>query len=394
MPLLMRAWANPLILSNTQTVQSTLINLIGVLAALMLWRRIQSFPNSHPIGAAVWSVFLVFGSVALLLLLSRLEYSRALIFATAPIALATLTVFSFVLRRNNSITLGLVPGGRLDNLPNTPLIKWARLNDADRVPECDAYVADLRFDHSADWEKRIVEFTLQGRPVYHTKQVNEHLTGRISIDHLSENSFGSVLPNSGYLAFKRLADICVVAIIGLPLLVVCAIVALCVLLKDGRPILFTQNRLGFRGQSFTMYKFRTMKAVSSVGAGCEPAELTQDGDARITALGAMLRKYRFDELPQMWNVLLGDMSLIGPRPEAEALGLHYEAKFPFYRYRYAVRPGITGWAQVSQGHVISDDDVKVKLEYDFYYVKNLSFWLDATTALKTLRVIFKGHGAR
>jgi lipopolysaccharide/colanic/teichoic acid biosynthesis glycosyltransferase len=107
-----------------------------------------------------------------------------------------------------------------------------------------------------------------------------------------------------------------------------------------------------------------------------------------------LRKTRLDELPQAWNILLGDMSWIGPRPEARDLADWYEQEIPFYSYRHIVRPGITGWAQVNQGHVTDIGSIEAKLRYDFFYVKNLSLWLDLLIALKTLRVVARGFGAR
>ena len=122
--------------------------------------------------------------------------------------------------------------------------------------------------------------------------------------------------------------------------------------------------------------------------------MTQDADNRITNIGRFLRKTRLDELPQIWNILGGDMSWIGPRPEAQELAEWYEGEIPFYSYRHIVRPGITGWAQVNQGHVTSIEDVEAKLRFDFYYVKNLSLWLDVLIALKTLRVVVSGIGAK
>ena len=117
-------------------------------------------------------------------------------------------------------------------------------------------------------------------------------------------------------------------------------------------------------------------------------------DERITRFGAFLRKYRIDELPQVINILRGEMSWIGPRPEALPLSQWYQEELPFYSYRHVVRPGITGWAQVNQGHVTSSDQVLEKLHYDFFYIKNLSIWLDLLIVLKTIRVVLLGTGAK
>jgi lipopolysaccharide/colanic/teichoic acid biosynthesis glycosyltransferase len=122
--------------------------------------------------------------------------------------------------------------------------------------------------------------------------------------------------------------------------------------------------------------------------------MTSHADDRITRVGKLLRRTRLDELPQLINVLSGHMSIIGPRPEAIPLSQWYEAELPFYVYRHIVRPGITGWAQVNQGHVAELEDVHRKLNYDFYYIKNFSAWLDMVIALRTVSIMLSGLGAR
>ena len=122
--------------------------------------------------------------------------------------------------------------------------------------------------------------------------------------------------------------------------------------------------------------------------------MTGDGDDRITRLGAFLRRSRIDELPQMWNILKGEMSWIGPRPEAEVLSAWYTGDIPFYRYRHVVRPGISGWAQVNQGHVAEVDDIHLKLQYDFFYIKYFSPWLDLLILFRTVRTMLTGFGSK
>ena len=183
------------------------------------------------------------------------------------------------------------------------------------------------------------------------------------------------------------------AFMSLPLVLpVCAIISLAILLLDGRPIFFFQKRGGFRGLPFTAYKFRTMKSEPTR----EPLARNQviHNDPRISPLGGFLRRHRLDELPQVLNILRGEMGWIGPRPEPLELSMIYEKKLPFYRYRHAVRPGLTGWAQVNQGHVTSVSDIDEKLKYDFYYIKNVSIWLDFLIILKTFRIVLFGIGAK
>jgi len=150
--------------------------------------------------------------------------------------------------------------------------------------------------------------------------------------------------------------------------------------------------MGFRGKVFNVIKFRTMTVMND-GEQRE-ASITQAGDQRITKIGHFLRRVRLDELPQIINIIRGEMSWIGPRPEAVSLSAWYELEIPFYRYRHIVRPGITGWAQVNQGHVASLEEIDDKLQYDFFYIKNLSYWLDILIVFRTLRVILSGFGAK
>ncbi|RYE98009.1 MAG: sugar transferase, partial [Oxalobacteraceae bacterium] len=174
------------------------------------------------------------------------------------------------------------------------------------------------------------------------------------------------------------------------------VVALMVRASSPGPILFRQRRMGYRGIPFDMIKFRTMvQQVAATGDdAARHSAITRDADDRITKIGRFLRRSRIDELPQIVNILRGEMSWIGPRPEAVSLSTWYENELPFYAYRHIVRPGITGWAQVNQGHVAGLDDVHVKLHYDFYYIKFFSSWLDLLIAIRTIGIMATGFGAK
>jgi exopolysaccharide biosynthesis polyprenyl glycosylphosphotransferase len=237
---------------------------------------------------------------------------------------------------------------------------------------------------------------LSGIPVYHFRTVAETQSGQVKITHLSENDLGSLIPNMSYLSIKRAIDV-IGALVLIPLcLPVFAAVALLIRLDSPGSVFFLQERMGYRGRTFRIIKFRTMRERRAVEGKPEDRESTKTraDDDRITRIGRFLRTTRLDELPQIVNVLRGEMSIIGPRPEACALSAWYDAELPFYPYRHIVRPGITGWAQVNQGHVTEVEDVLDKLRYDFYYIKNISLWLDLLIALKTVRVVARGIGAR
>jgi exopolysaccharide biosynthesis polyprenyl glycosylphosphotransferase len=195
---------------------------------------------------------------------------------------------------------------------------------------------------------------------------------------------------SPYHYLKRLFDVIASAL----LLVISSpfiIISWCLIrLINGRPAIFGQQRVGREGQRFIAYKFRTMVTTS---ADADNGDIyTRENDSRVTGIGRWLRKLRIDELPQLWNVLKGDMSLIGPRAEWEKCVERYENKIPFYHFRHLVKPGITGWAQVNYPYGDSEEDAINKLQYDLYYIRHYSLKLDAMIVLKTVHTMLFGKG--
>lgn len=188
---------------------------------------------------------------------------------------------------------------------------------------------------------------------------------------------------------KRVIDV-VVSIVALVLTSpIMLIIALCILIEDGRPIIFKQRRIGKDGKPFTVYKFRTMR--NSQTSQAKYATHEQD---RILKIGHIIRPYRLDELPQFINVLKGDMSVVGPRPEWIDLANEYSQKIPYYDFRHIVKPGITGWAQIKYKYSASVEETKQKLSYDLYYVKNRTIFLDLKIMLHTLEAIIFRRGAK
>ncbi|MEY2480213.1 MAG: hypothetical protein QOI04_1140 [Verrucomicrobiota bacterium] len=194
--------------------------------------------------------------------------------------------------------------------------------------------------------------------------------------------------NSPYHYLKRLFDMAasgVLLVISSPLM---GLIALFIWMTSGRPAIFRQARVGREGHPFTAYKFRTMHN----RADAEEDIYTRADDPRITRLGRWLRKLRLDELPQLWNVFRGEMSLIGPRAEWTKCAELYETKIPFYHFRHLVKPGITGWAQVNYPYGESEADAIEKLKYDLYYIRHYSLKLDAMIVLKTVHTMLFGKG--
>ena len=187
---------------------------------------------------------------------------------------------------------------------------------------------------------------------------------------------------------KRFADV----LISLVLLVlsspVVALAALLIRAQDGGAVIYRQQRTGLLGQSFAVLKLRTMVPLAETGSALWAAEQ----DARITPIGKWLRRTRLDELPQLINVLRGEMSLIGPRPERPELEGQLEAEIPNYRLRHWVRPGLSGWAQVNMPYTSSIEDSELKLSYDLFYLRNAGLWLDLLIMVKTIKIVLKAAG--
>ncbi|HVZ38974.1 MAG TPA: sugar transferase [Candidatus Kapabacteria bacterium] len=194
-----------------------------------------------------------------------------------------------------------------------------------------------------------------------------------------------------YLAMRRIAELAAIAA-TLPLTaMLCAAIAIAIRMDSRGPLLFRQVRPGRGGRPFRILKFRSMR---SEPIPATEFRLTQERDARVTRVGAFLRRHRLDEIPQLWNVLVGDMSLIGPRPEPAELTETYERLIPLYHYRRIIRPGITGWAQVHSGYTFDLETTRERLQDDLFYILNISFTLDMEILLKTVRTVITGFGAR
>jgi exopolysaccharide biosynthesis polyprenyl glycosylphosphotransferase len=169
------------------------------------------------------------------------------------------------------------------------------------------------------------------------------------------------------------------------------VVALVVRLTSPGPILYRQIRVGMDGVSFTLYKFRSMRADAEAQSG---AVWASKDDPRVTRVGRFLRKFRVDELPQLFNVLKGEMSIVGPRPERPEFVKILSSRIPYYRQRHCVRPGITGWAQINYRYSDSLEDTIEKLEYDLFYIKNMSIGLDTYIIFHTLKIMLLSRGAQ
>lgn len=195
----------------------------------------------------------------------------------------------------------------------------------------------------------------------------------------------------GARSFKRMVDVVAALALVTVSAPLCALVALAIKLEDGGPILYRQTRVGRRGVPFTLRKLRSMCPDAEAENGPQWAT---ENDPRVTRVGRWIRALRIDEIPQAWNVLLGEMSFVGPRPERPEFVATLRDTIPHYEYRHNVRPGITGWAQVNQLYSASVEHPEVKQQHDLYYLEHLSVRLDAFILLRTVKIILLGWGRR
>ena len=209
-------------------------------------------------------------------------------------------------------------------------------------------------------------------------------------NELSDKHIESVPPRTAYLPFKRVMDILLIVAtlpITIPVVILTAII---IKLESKGPVFFWQQRVGTYGKAFNMLKFRSMTTDSEK----EGSQFASNGDARVTRVGRIIRKMRIDEIPQLFNVLRGEMSVIGPRPEQVKFVEKFNRTIPNYADRHVVAPGITGLAQTVQGYVDDENGTIMKLKYDLEYINNLSFVMDMKIVYKTIYTIITGFGAR
>ena len=385
-------------LPGTMTEYSSIYTLFGNIVAIVIafWTRlsIETYPGIQRSYVIFPAALTGHGVVLVWFVLTRFPYDRFGLAAGFVFHVFWLYLLYVYAERRIRRRYAVVPFGNTDRLFKIDQIDWLpltrpRLHDA---RACTAIVADFSADLPDEWEAFLADAAVGGRIVYQVKQLWESLSGRVEIEQLSENSFGSLLPARGYFYLKGCIDFAFALAMLLIVLPIMAVVAIAIRLDSKGDILFRQERIGHAGKIITVYKFRTMRSVEVEDE--RSALMTSDDDDRITKVGRLLRKLRLDELPQIINILKWEMSWIGPRPEAKALSRWYTSEIPFYRYRHVVKPGITGWAQVNQGHVADVDAVYEKLQWDFYYIKYFSPWLDILIVFRTVKTVLSGFGAR
>ena len=280
----------------------------------------------------------------------------------------------------------MINPGVIGTIEDIPSIVRAR--DVDRVV---VSLADARGKLPMD---KLLEMKLDGVTFDHLATVYEEFTGKIAVENLRPSwlIFSHGFQKSRVLsAGKRLLDL-VVAAVGLVLAApLMLIVAAAIRLTSPGSVFYHQPRVGLQGRIFTVHKFRSMRQDAEATTG--PVWASKTGDPRVTLVGRVLRRSRIDELPQLWNVLKGDMSFVGPRPERPEFVRSLTQEIPFYGQRHVVRPGVTGWAQVRYTYGASREDALEKLQYDLFYIKNMSLALDLYIIVETVKTVILQKGA-
>ncbi|MDO9794878.1 sugar transferase, partial [Glaesserella parasuis] len=359
---------------------------------VVLFRILMHYPGNRSVGFIPSSVISVYGCLILFLAIFRLNYSSLFLISSFFMSLLSGFVLYFVTIRFSKKRIAIIPLGNIQNLEKITTVDWIKLEKPDLSEKTyDAIVVDLYSeDLTEEWQKFLAETALMNIKIYNAKNLEESLTGRVRSRYFYENDLGTLQPSGIYQIIKRVIDV-IAVLITLPITIcIMLITAIAIRLESKGNVLFIQKRVGQGGKEFNLYKFRSMCQDSEK----DGAKFATTNDMRITKVGKFIRKTRIDELPQFFNVLKGDMSLIGPRPEQKVFVDKFIKEIPFYNYRHIVKPGISGWAQVIQGYTADVNDTKVKLQYDLYYIKNFSIWLDILIVFKTIKTMLTGFGAR
>ena len=348
---------------------------------LLVERKYYIFPITVLIYTFVFALSTVF----------YVDFSRYLVFYGLIFTLVVLYATALLRTEHAKLKLKAINNFDLNRFDGHKMLEITELEAPYRCEDVEnGLVVNLRGDLSVEDQKFIANCSIKHIPVFNIAALQEMVEGRVQVDHLAINSNGTLQVNPAYMFFKRLWESLLILAtfpVTLPIMLITVIL---IKLENPGPAMFIQDRVGQGGKLFRIYKFRSMTVKSQ---NAEDKFATQE-QARITKVGRVIRKVRIDELPQLFNVLIGNMALIGPRPEQASFVKQFEEEIPFYSYRHIVKPGITGWAQTVQGYADDAESTKVKLSYDLYYIKHLSIWLDANIVFKTIRTMLTGFGAK
>ncbi len=352
-------------------------------------------------GRGLATVMVTLSATALMVLTTRIYFSRSLLLSTVAVWATTVVLHRVARRRRPWIEPMVVfssDQAMVAELKSAPHTDVRAVIDPSSHPDHRpldpgiTLVVDMAAAHSRAVAGLVSGHDLAGRVVKPLASVYEEHTERVPLPRLVEDwQMTSTLHRvRNWLWGKRLFDL-VAVIVTLPAwLSVAAVVAVAVRVFSPGPALFRQTRVGKGGRLFTIYKFRTMRN----DAEAEGPRFAAVDDPRVVRGGGFLRRYRLDEIPQLWNVLIGDMSLVGPRAEQVSFVEGFSREIPFYSLRHLMRPGVTGWAQINAAYASDLEGTVTKLTYDLYYIKNVSPLLDLRILWSSVWTVITGSGSR
>lgn len=382
-------------LSNPHILNSVIACIATYIGCSYALHKLARYPGSNPL-LNLPGVFLIHIALLSMLFTSfRIEYSRSVLtMGVFILPIATIIQHLIGSQFNKRKRYLVTPFGCFneiikDKTNDYQLISVPSFANYD-ASEIDGIIFDQHSKLDSHWQQYLAQAANLDIPLFDTSQVHESIYGKSPLDYLPEPNSSHLKPHWLYRGSKRLLESALI-IITLPLwLPLVAVFAIAIKVESKGPAFFIQKRVGQGGKEFKMVKLRSMCLESEVNG----AQFAGEDDPRITKIGRFIRKVRIDEVPQFFNVLKGEMALIGPRPEQKAFVQDFEEKIPLYTLRHVVKPGITGWAQVTHGYADDEESTKEKLAHDFYYVKNLSLWLDIMVVVKTIKTMASGFGAR
>ena len=392
--------AVPWIAHPESTVMLTALAGGALFGLFMVHRPAGSGITRPSYGRAVSMPLIMLAATATVLVFSRAYWSRPYVLTSTVAWSGIALAHRFVRRRRpwtESMVLVTAEKSLVDHLMAAPhaaisaVLDPAGIAPDGPLPPGMVIAVDLRSVLSDEMARFVSSCNLAGYEVRSLVTTYEEHTGRLPIVHLMEG-WELTVPLSGrgpYVKTKRLIDTVLVLLVAPLTLSLGLLIAVAIRLDSKGPVIFSQRRIGRDGKAFTLYKFRTMRHGPD-----DKARFASLADDRLTRAGRVLRRMRVDELPQLWNVLRGDLSLVGPRPEQGPFVERFSDTIPFYTHRHLLRPGITGWAQVNFGYADSEADTVEKLSYDLYYVKHVSPWLDLEVLGRSVWTVLSGFGAR
>jgi len=357
--------------------------------------KLSNFPGSSTLLNLPSVLLMVVAASAIIFTTFRLEYSRTVLTMGAILLpIAIVLQHKLISNKNRNHRYLVMPFGCYQDILSNQANHYQLLATPDLDQLTENEISGVIFSQHEkipnEWQQLLARAANLEIPIYDVSQVYESLNGKSPLEYLPEPTSNSLKPHWLYRSTKRILESSLIIVsspLWLPLILIFAVA---IKLESKGPAFFIQRRVGQGGKEFNMIKLRSMCQDSEVAG----AQFAGENDPRITRIGKFIRKVRIDEIPQFINVLKGEMALIGPRPEQQAFVEEFEKSIPLYTFRHVVKPGITGWAQVTHGYADDEDSTKEKLAHDFYYVKNLSLWLDIMVIVKTIKTMVSGFGAR